>query len=140
MLVYKAQIAECIIRIFTGVLFFFQGYDKVFKVKISGVVNTFLEDAEHMHIHKPLVTLISFYTSFIELAAGFLLIVGLLTNYALLGLGIDLVLVGFAFSLIRPMWDLQYVFPRLLLVFILLILPNEYNTISLDYLLNFIGR
>ena len=140
MLVYKAQIAECIIRIFTGVLFFFQGYDKVFKVKISGVVNTFLEDAEHMHIHKPLVTLISFYTSFIELAAGFLLIVGLFTNYALLGLGIDLVLVGFAFSLIRPMWDLQYVFPRLLLVFILLILPNEYNTISLDYLLNFIGR
>jgi uncharacterized membrane protein YphA (DoxX/SURF4 family) len=41
MLTYKVQIAEFIIRVFTGILFLFQGYDKVFKVKISGVVNTF---------------------------------------------------------------------------------------------------
>src|ERR1700757_2832679 len=136
MLTYKLEIAECLIRMFTGILFFFQGYDKVFKVKISGVVDNFLEDAEHLHIHKPLVTIVTYFTSFIELVGGSLLIVGLFTNYALLALGFDLVLVCFAFSIIRPMWDMQYVFPRLLLIGFLLFLPNEYTKIALDYLLN----
>ena len=135
MLAYKVQIAECIIRLFTGILFFFQGYDKIFKLKINGVVNNFLEEAEHAHIHKPLVTAISCCTSFIELIGGFLLIIGLFTNYALLALGFDLVLVCFAFSIIRPMWNMQYVFPRLLLVIILLLLPSEYTKIGLDYFL-----
>ena len=136
MLTYKLEIAECLIRMFTGILFFFQGYDKVFKVKISGVVDNFLEDAEHLHIHKPLVTIVTYFTSFIELVGGSLLIVGLFTNYALLALGFDLVLVCFAFSIIRPMWDMQYVFPRLLLIGFLLFLPNEYTKIALDYFLN----
>ena len=138
MLEYKMQIAECIIRLFTGILFFFQGYDKMFKVKISGVVNNFLEQAEHIHIHKPLVTLISYCTSFIELIGGSLLILGLFTNYALIALGFNLVVVCFAFSLIRPMWDMQHVFPRLLLVIILLLFPSEYDKIGFDYVLTII--
>jgi len=136
MLAYKVEIAECIIRLFTGILFFFQGYDKIFKVKISGVVTNFLEDAEHVHIHKPLVTAISYCTSYIELIGGFFLIIGLFTNYALFALGLDLVLVCFAFSIIRPMWNMQHVFPRLLLVIILLLLPSEYTKIGLDYFLH----
>lgn len=136
MLAYKLEITEFIIRVFAGILFFFQGYDKVFKIKISGVVDNFLEDAEHIHIHKPLVTGFTYCTSFIELICGALLIIGLFTNYALLALGFDLVLVCFAFSIIRPMWDMQYVFPRLALITFLLVLPNEYTKIALDYLLN----
>ena len=133
MLEYKIQFAEFIIRVFAGILFFFQGYDKVFK--INGVVANFLEEAEHIHIHKPLVTLFTYCTSFIELIGGTLLLIGLFTNFALLALGFDLVFVCFAFSIIRPMWDLQYVFPRLLLITFLLFLPNEYNKIALDYFL-----
>lgn len=136
MLEYKVQIAECILRTFTGILFLFQGYDKLFKIKIAGVVNAFLEDAEHIHIHRPLITIISYYTTLTELIGGLFLIIGFFTNYVLLALGFDLVLVCFAFSLIRPMWDMQYVFPRLLLVIILLFLPNEYNKISFDYFFN----
>ena len=135
MLEYKLQIAQSVIRVFAGILFLFQGYDKIFKVKINGVVNTFIEDAEHLHIHKPWVILVTYLTSYIELIGGLFLIVGLLTNYVLAALGFDLVLVCFAFSLIRPMWDMQYVFPRLILISTLLFLPNEYNQISLDYLL-----
>ncbi len=135
MLAYKLQITETILRIFTGVLFLFQGYDKIFKVKISGVINTFLSDAELHHIHKPIVTVIAYYTSTVELICGIALIVGIFTNYSLVLLGIDLVLVGVAFSLIEPMWDMRHVFPRLLLVTILLLLPEEWNKISLDFLL-----
>ena len=136
MLEHKTQIAELIIRLFVGILFFFQGYDKVVKIRISGVVDNFLADAEYLHIHKPMVIIVTYLTSFIELIGGFLLIIGLFTNYTLVALGFDLVLVCFAFSIIRPMWDMQYVFPRLLLISILLFLPNEYTKIGLDYFLN----
>ena len=81
---YKLQIAETILRVFTGVLFMFQGYDKIFKVKITGVVDTFLEEAEHHHIHRPWVTIVAYYTSIIEFFGGLLLIVGLFTNYSLI--------------------------------------------------------
>jgi putative oxidoreductase len=135
MLPYKLEIAECIIRLFTGILFLFQGYDKVFKIKISAVVDTFLEEAEHIHIHRPLVTVFTYCTSFVELICGALLIIGLFINYALVAIGFDLVLVCFAFSIVRPMWDMQYVFPRLVLITFLLFLPNEYTKIGLDYLL-----
>jgi putative oxidoreductase len=133
---YKIQIAEFIIRLFTGILFFSQGYDKLFNIKTSGVVDNFLADAEHLHIHKPMVTLITYCTSFVEFIGGFLLLIGLFTNYTLVMLGFDLVLVCFAFSVIRPMWDMQYVFPRLLLVIILLFMPDWDNKIGFDHLLN----
>jgi len=136
MLAYKLQFAEVIARLFLGILFLFQGYDKIFKIKISGVVNTFLADAEHLHIHKPMVTLFTYLTSFVELIGGVLLIMGLFTNCALVALGFDLVLVCFAFSMLRPMWDMQYVFPRLLLVIGLLFFPNEYNRFGLDHFFN----
>ena len=136
MLEYKLQFAEVIARLFLGILFFTQGYDKVFNVKISGVVANFLADAEHLHIHKPMVTLFTYLTSFVELIGGFLLIIGLYINYTLVMLGFDLVLVCFAFSMVRPMWDMQYVFPRLLLVIILLFMPDWDNKIGFDHLLN----
>jgi putative oxidoreductase len=136
MLVYKLQFAEVIVRLFVGILFFFQGYDKIFKIKISGVVDLFLTDAEHLHIHKPVVTLFTYLTSFIELIGGVFLIIGFCINYTLIILGFDLVLVCFAFSMIRPMWDMQYVFPRLLLITLLLFFPNEYNKFGLDHIFN----
>ncbi len=134
MLEYKLQITETLIRVFTGILFLFQGYDKIFNVKINGVIATFLEEAEHHHIHKPWVTIVAYYTSVVEFFGGILLIVGLFTNYSLILLGIDMVLVAFAFSVMNPVWDLRHVFPRLMLLVTLLLLPNEWNKISLDFL------
>jgi len=132
---YKLQIAEALIRIFAGILFLFQGYDKLFRVKMNGVIATFLEEAEHHHIHKPWVTVIAWYTSIVEFFGGLLLIFGLFTNYSLVFLGIDLVLVAFAFSVMDPVWDLRHVFPRLMLIVTLLLLPNEWNKLSIDFLL-----
>ncbi|HWY09824.1 MAG TPA: hypothetical protein VN026_00795 [Bacteroidia bacterium] len=55
-----------------------------------------------------------------------------ISNYTLYALGLDLVLVGFAFSVSEPMWDMKYVFPRLILVFLLLIMPLKNDKISLN--------
>ncbi|MBS1638107.1 MAG: DoxX family protein [Bacteroidetes bacterium] len=133
---YNLPIAESIIRIFTGILFLFQGYDKLFRIGMPGVVNSFRNDAERNRISPGLVHFVAYFTSISEFICGMLLIVGLLTNYALYLLGLDLILVCMAFSFIQPMWDMKHVFPRLVLVILLLVIPSENRLLSLDHLLN----
>src|SRR5215203_3050607 len=111
---YKFQIAELLVRTFAGILFLFQGYDKLFRIKMPGVIGTFITDAHKYHIPMPLVSLIAWYTSLAEFFGGLLLIFGFFTNFALYALGLDLVLVCFAFTYMEPMWNMKYVFPRFL--------------------------
>jgi hypothetical protein len=66
-----------------------------------------------------------------------MLIVGFLIYPALILLGIDLLLVIFAMSLREPLWDMRFVWPRLILVIALLMLPVVYDRLSLDYLFHF---
>ncbi len=132
---YKFQVAELLIRVFAGILFFFQGYDKLFRIKMPGVIDVFSADAKHYHIPRPLTTLVAYYTSLAEFAGGFFLLVGFFTTYTLYALGFDLVLVGFAFSYMTPVWDMKHVFPRLALLTVLLLMPEHYQHFSLDHLI-----
>ena len=133
---YKVYIAETLVRVFAGILFFFQGYDKLFKIEMPGVIDTFMADASRRHIGRPIVSIIAYYTSIVEFVGGIFLVFGIFTNYALCALGIDLLMVCFAFSLMEPMWDMKHVFPRFILVILLLLLPLENDKLSLDYLIN----
>ncbi len=126
-----------ILRVILGLLFFFQGYDKVFKVKVNGVVDFFRSELGSIKVHNTVLKITTYYTSYVELICGSLLIIGLFTKYSLYFLGVDLILAVGAFSLIKPMWDMQLLFPRLMLLSILLYLPEEWNTISADHILQF---
>lgn len=134
MLPYKVEIAEFVLRSIAGILFLFQGYDKLFNVKIGGVVNTFLTEAENHHIHRPMLVAFSWATSIMEFVGGILLLLGLFTDFALYILSLDLILAVFAFSVLQAMWDMRHVFPRMVLIVTLLLLPAEWNKISLDFL------
>ena len=131
---YKLQAAELLIRCFAGILFFFQGYDKLARVKMAVVIDTFMEDATRHHVPKFFVVVISYFTSIVELVGGLLLISGLFTHLALYALGIDLLVVCFAFSFVNPMWDLKHLFPRLIFVTVLLFFPTETTYWCLDEL------
>lgn len=131
----NAYVAELLVRVFAGILFFYQGYDKLFRIKIPGVISAFAADADRYHVPRPLLSLVAYYTSIIEFVGGAMLVLGLFTSYALYALGLDLVLVCLAFSYMTPMWDLKHVFPRLVLLLILLLFPPEYQYYSLDYLI-----
>lgn len=124
-----------VLRVILGILFFFQGYDKVFKLKINGVIDFFRQELGSIKVPDFVLTSTAWFTSFAELICGALLIVGLFKTYALYALGIDLILVTGAFSLIKPMWDMQLLFPRLILLGILLYLPSEWDVLSADYII-----
>ncbi|MDP1800687.1 MAG: DoxX family protein [Bacteroidota bacterium] len=134
---HKFQLAELLIRLFAGILFLFQGYDKLFKIKMKGVISSFTVDSDRQNIPRGMVALLAYYTSVTEFAGGILLMLGLFTNFTLYALGLDLLLVCFAFTYMQPIWDMKHVFPRFLLIVLLLLLPTSYNEFSLDALLDF---
>jgi putative oxidoreductase len=125
--------ATLIARVILGLLFFFQGYDAVFKIKISGVLATIEEPLSTIKAPLFLIVLGAYFTSYVELICGFLLIIGFLKYYALYLLGIDLIIASIAFGVIKPMWNMQHVFPRLVLLLFLLITPSQWDVISIDH-------
>jgi putative oxidoreductase len=126
-------IAVFIARVFLGFLFFFQGVDAVFNIKPRGVLAAIREPLIKKGVPKFMISFGAYYTSYVELIAGFCLIIGFVKYYALYLLGIDLLIASIAFGMIKPMWDTQYVFPRLALLLFFLVLPAEWDAISVDY-------
>jgi uncharacterized membrane protein YphA (DoxX/SURF4 family) len=120
------------LRVILGILFFFQGYDKLFNLKVGGVVSFFRQESSHRRIPDFLLVSSAYFTSLVEFACGGLLLLGLFKSWALYLLGIDMILVCAAFSLLKPMWDMQLLFPRLILITALLYLPGHWDVFSLD--------
>lgn len=132
---YHLQIAEFLLRVFTGVLFMAQGYDKLFRIKIHDVIGAFRVEARRRNVPDFALKLLAYYTSCVEFFGGLLLILGIGSTFALYALGLDLLLVGLAFSIMEPMWDMKHVFPRIILVISLLLFPEEYRLFALNYFL-----
>lgn len=128
------SILEIFVRVFAGILFIFQGYDKLFRVRIKGVVTVFQGEAGIYQIPSWLLTLLAFYTSVVEFFGGILLIVGFFTKFILVAFCADLILVALAFSIVEPMWDTKHVFPRVILIALLLALQANHSAYSLDAL------
>ena len=134
---YQLYTFEFLIRVFTGIIFLFQGYDKLFSVKLKQVVDTFDDEAEKKHIPKTLVIISSYYSSIVEFTGGLFLLLGIFKPIVLTLLGIDLLMVAVAFSSLEAMWDMKHVFPRFVLVSIMMILPPHWEFFSLSKLLHY---
>lgn len=134
---YNYKIAVLIARVFLGVLFFIQGYDKVFKIGLKEVVRTFKAELGSSKIPGFIVVASAYYTSYIELLGGLLLILGFMQSYALYALGLDLIMVAVAMSIINPLWKMDFVFPRLVLLLFLLFMSHASDLFALDSCLFF---
>lgn len=132
-LIDKEVMAVFISRVFLGFLFFFQGFDAVFNVKPKGVLETIRQPLQEKGVPNFMIVIGAYYTSYIELIAGFCLIIGFAKYYSLYLLGIDLLMASVAFGIIKPVWDMKYVFPRLALMLFFLIAPSEWDVLSVDY-------
>lgn len=132
-LVNKEVMAVFICRVFLGLLFFFQGLDAVFNIRVNGVVDTIEAPLREKGIPRFFIVSGAYYTSYVQLIAGFCLLIGFAKYYALYLLGFDLIIASIAFGMIKPMWDMQHVFPRMLLLLLFLAAPSEWDVISVDY-------
>jgi uncharacterized membrane protein YphA (DoxX/SURF4 family) len=87
-------------RALLGIIFLMQGYGKVFTYTVPKVYSMFFNDFEKTLLPKWLIWGTAYYTSYVELICGFLLIIGLFRKYALYLLGVDLLVVSFGHGLI----------------------------------------
>jgi uncharacterized membrane protein YphA (DoxX/SURF4 family) len=128
-------IAVFIARIFLGFLFLFQGYDVIFNIKIKNVIATYQSSFQNKGIPGFLTVLGAWFTSYTELVCGFFLILGCFEYISLYLLGINLIIASIAFGINAAMWDMRYIFPRLILLLFLLIAPDSWNIWALDTLI-----
>ena len=122
-------------RALLGMIFIMQGYGKIFTYTVSTVYRMFFKDFEKTFLPNWLIWATAYYTSYVELICGFLLIVGLFRKYALCLLGIDLLIVSLGHGLLEPIWDLQHVMPRAALLITILALPSQWDRWNLDNIL-----
>jgi uncharacterized membrane protein YphA (DoxX/SURF4 family) len=122
------------IRTLLGMIFFMQGYGKVFTIGVSRVYDMFFKSFETSFLPKWLIVSTAYYTSYVELVGGFLLIIGLFRKYTLYLLAIDLLIVSFGHGLMEPIWDLSHVIPRAILLASLFLLPEVWDTWNIDSL------
>jgi uncharacterized membrane protein YphA (DoxX/SURF4 family) len=122
------------LRLLLGVIFLMQGYGKIFTIGVGKLYGMFFASYEAM-LPKWLLWSTAYYTSYIELIGGALLIVGLCRRRVLYLLALCLVIVSFGHGLAEPIWDLQHLFPRAVLLGALLLLPAEWDRWCADGLL-----
>jgi len=127
--------ALLLVRAILGILFLMQGYDKIFRIGIENVVVAASNPFTDKFFGKSFFKTLIFVSSWIELLAGAMLVAGFQRDEALILLGADLFMTGLIFSLIKPMWDMQYYFPRLILLLILMLAPEAWDTFRIDSLL-----
>ena len=127
------SIAVLTTRLLLGFIFLMQGYGKVFTWGIEKLYNMEFFHETYKNILPDYITqATAYYTSYVELIGGFLLVLGFKRDYALYALASVLIIVTFGHGLAEPIWDLSHVIYRAILLIALLIIPKEWDRYSLD--------
>jgi len=131
------SIAVLTLRLILGFIFLMQGFGKVFKWGVENVYNMdFFYGAYKDLLPDFIIHATAYYTSYIELIAGLLVVLGLKRDYALYLLASVLVIVTFGHGLAEPIWNLSHVMYRTILLVTLLILLREWDKFSIDNFIN----
>ncbi|MFM7823531.1 MAG: DoxX family protein [Bacteroidota bacterium] len=122
-------------RVILGLLFLFQGYDKIFRVGIGQVSNAVNTGIGNGFLSPKLVNTTVFISSWIELIAGGMMVLGIFKTIASVALCANLIVVTIGFSWSKPIWDEMHVFVRLSLLLLVMMLPTQWDQLSLDNLI-----
>jgi len=123
-------------RLILGFIFLMQGFGKVFKIGVSNVYNGFFKETYQEILPEFISIGTAYYTSYVELIAGFMLVIGFKKNIAYILLASVLVIVTFGHGLVEPIWDLSHVMYRAILLIFLLMMPSSLDKFSLDHRLS----
>lgn len=131
------SVALLTLRLLLGLIFVLQGYGKVFGWGVEQLYqsDTFLGTYESL-LPNWLIYFTAYYTSYVELIGGALLLVGWQRDWVLYALASVLVIVTFGHGLAQPIWNVADVGWRAVLLLTLLLLPVHWDRFSLDGWLN----
>ncbi len=128
-------------RFALGLIFCMAGLHKVFVQGPAGHVRQWFLPYQDTFLPVWSLWVVGYSIPFVELVAGALVIIGWHTRAALVALGVVLVTVTFGHLLKEPLYAFhEHVFPRLVLLLFVLIVPREADRFSLDYVLGNRGK
>ncbi len=130
--------AHLFARAVLGLIFFMAGVFKVFQLgPLEHARRFFVEPYAESFLPAWSLWATGSLVPVVELCCGALLIVGLRVHQAALALGGVLVLVTFGHLLDQPLYAFHtHVIPRLALLLVILILPRDADTMSVDAILD----
>ncbi len=128
-------------RVILGLIFGMAGWGKLFQM---GAVNHahryFVDPYATTWIPAWLLWTLGLSIPYVEFAAGWLTVLGLLTRPALIALGVILILVTYGHLLKDFLYEFHtHVIPRLLLLIFVLMMPRGEDILSIDRLLGHRG-
>jgi len=125
-------------RVVLGLIFGMAGWGKVFRMGVTEHAhNYFIGPYATTWIPTWLLWTLGVGIPFVELLAGWLVFLGLITRPALLALGAVLVIVTYGHLLKNYLYEFHtHVIPRLALLIFLLAMGPERDLLSFDHLLN----
>jgi uncharacterized membrane protein YphA (DoxX/SURF4 family) len=123
------------VRALLGLILFMQGLGKIVSFTVPVVYDKFFRPFEATWLPKWLIWATAYYTSYIELIGGALLVIGLFRRVTYYLVALDLLVVSFGHGMLEPIWDLGHVMPRALLLIVLFFLPQDSDRWSADNLL-----
>jgi uncharacterized membrane protein YphA (DoxX/SURF4 family) len=124
-------------RVIAGLLFGMAGYYKVFIMTPAGHAEKYFTGPyADTWIPHWLLLITGVSVPFVELIAGFLLVVGLFRLPSAIALGFVLVLVTYGHELKEPLFNVtSHILPRTLLLIPTWMLPTEADSWSLDFVI-----
>ena len=136
---FTRTIGVLFLRVLLGVIFFFQGYAKIFN---WGMGNLYQSAFKGLEAKLPTWVLwgTAYATSLAELVCGFMVILGIWRNRALFVLAGVVIIAAIGHGMESGIWDLQHVFPRAIMIAMLLILPDEWDEWDFKHFWKFITR
>lgn len=131
-------LARFVARQILGLIFFMAGYWKCFDLTPIGHADKFfIESFADTWIPTWLLWATGVSIPVIELVAGALLILGLFQRFTLLVLGAILIIVTYGHLLLDPLFSpIHHVFPRVILLIIVFVLPADEDRWAVDTLRN----
>jgi uncharacterized membrane protein YphA (DoxX/SURF4 family) len=122
-------------RLVLGLIFFMAGEWKVFQLGPLEHARKFFMPYTDTFLPVWSLWAMGVVIPLVELLAGALVILGLKTRAALVGLGFVLAVVTFGHLLKEPLYEFHtHVIPRLALLLFILLLPREDDQFSIDHL------
>jgi len=123
-------------RVVLGLIFGMAGWGKLFQMGATAHAHRYFVDPyATTWIPTWLLWTLGLSVPYVEFAAGWLLVVGLLTRPALLALGAILILVTYGHLLKDFLYEFHtHVIPRLVLLVFVLAMPRGDDLLSLDHL------
>lgn len=137
---YKAEFAVFIVRLIAGILFFGQGYDKVFRLKLRQTEDAAIYALRDLRIPVSMIKFVTAATSVFELIGGFLLVFGLFIVPSCYILALCILPITVAMTLREPMWNVRLIWGRLVMIIFLLLMPDTIHVFSVDHLIEVLAR